>query len=295
MLLAIDETRSVSAAALKLGLSQPAASNCLGRLRTALDDPLFVRSRDGMRPTRFATEILPGIRQNFEGLLATIGHEPHFEAASSTRMFRLSMSDLGEIVFLPKLVQHLMTVAPNLGIRNVQVPVPSLEASLESGAVDLALGMIDIAGHGIRSETLFHETYVPIAGRDVTETAERIEELSTFRLVVPVPLATYASDLIQTMKKAGLMQHIKLQTASFGVLPQVLQSGEFVAIVPRQLAMSLQESLDLRIFPIEITPTNTATRMVWSGHSESDPGMIWLRNTITDLFHHGSMPNPKLA
>lgn len=284
MLVTLAETRSVSQAGTQLGLSQPAASNALSRLRQALGDPLFVRTNAGMVPTPFAETILPDVIRHLGGIFEALGFQAQFDPAQSKRTFRLSMSGLGEIVFLPPLVARVMAEAPFVGIRNVPVSVADLPEALESGEVDLAIGMIDVAGRGVRTLALFEETYVAVAGPDFDRNLDGIGDLRNERLVVSAPAASYASDLVDVLTSNGLADNVALQLGNFGALPHLLKSTPLVAIVPRQYAKLLEASGQARLLPVEIAPQQASARLVWSRKNENDPGFMWLRQIMVSLF-----------
>ena len=111
---AVLQERSVTAAAGRLGLTQPAVSNALARLRTLLGDALFVRTTVGMEATPFARGVAEPVRQALALLDSALAHGPGFEPASATRAFRFYMSDLGQIEFLPPLIERVQRAAPGV-------------------------------------------------------------------------------------------------------------------------------------------------------------------------------------
>ena len=119
-------------------------------------------------------------------------------------------------------------------------PLSELPTSLEKGETDLAIGMININGQGIRSVTLFEEEYVAIVGSGHLCLPKTIDDLKQARLVVSAPAATYGKDLNDNLARAGLIDNIVLRLSHFGALPMLLHEIDLVAIVPRQLAVELQ-------------------------------------------------------
>ena len=118
-LVAIEETRNVSRAAERLGVSQPRVSTALGRLRAHFNDPLFVRTSRGMDPTPRALALVPAAREALNRIERGLLDTPHFDPANATGTFSIALSDVGEIVFLPRLLQALATTAPNANLRSV--------------------------------------------------------------------------------------------------------------------------------------------------------------------------------
>src|SRR5438477_8498425 len=132
----------VTAAAGRLRLTQPAVSNALARLRKLFGDPLFVRTQSGMDPTPFARELADPVRQALALLESALAHGPGFDPASATRAFRFYMSDLGQIEFLPPLIERMQQRAPGVRLEAVALEVDGIAASLASGTLDLAVGFL---------------------------------------------------------------------------------------------------------------------------------------------------------
>src|SRR3954462_13627074 len=134
--------KSVTGAAAGLGLTQPAVSNALARLRTLFDDPLFVRTPSGMEATPFGRGLAEPVRQALALLESALAHGPGFDPASSTRAFRFYMSDLGQIEFLPPLVERVQASAPGVRLEAAGLDIEDIGAALAAGALDLAVGFL---------------------------------------------------------------------------------------------------------------------------------------------------------
>src|SRR6059058_1511154 len=143
---AVLRERGVTPAAAGLGLTQPAVSNALARLRGLLGDPLFVRTPNGMDATPFARELAEPVRQALALLDAALAHGPGFDPASATRAFRFYMSDLGLIEFLPPLIERVEARAPGVRLEAVALDVEDIAGALASGTLDLAVGFLPALG-----------------------------------------------------------------------------------------------------------------------------------------------------
>jgi DNA-binding transcriptional LysR family regulator len=139
---AVLHERSVTAAAKRLRLTQPAVSNALARLRALFDDALFVRTAEGMDASPFARELAEPVRQALALLEAALAHGPGFDPATSTRAFRFYMSDLGQIEFLPPLVERAQKMAPGVRLEAVAMEVEDIGNALAAGSLDLAVGFL---------------------------------------------------------------------------------------------------------------------------------------------------------
>lgn len=282
MFVALSQTGSVSQAGAQLGLSQPAASNALARLRQAIGDPLFIRTGNGMVPTPFAETVLPDITRHLDGIFGTLGHQTRFDPAHSKRTFRLSLSGLGEVVFLPRLFERVFAEAPDVRLHNAPVPATELPEALERGRVELAIGMIDTTDRRIRALPLFQDSYIAIAGPGYEGQPQTLEDLRSERLVITAPAATYATDLGDVLSRTGLSENVTLQLGNFGALPLLLDAQPLVAIVPSQYGDLLQATGQARLLPVEIATQNASIKLVWHQRAESDPAFAWLQQIAID-------------
>src|SRR5213078_3956150 len=139
---AVLREKGVTPAAVGLGLTQPAVSNALSRLRGVLGDPLFVRTATGMDATPFARELAEPVRQALALLDSALAHGPGFDPATATRAFRFYMSDVGQVEFLPPLVERVQRVAPGVKLEAVAVDIEDIADALGSGALDVAVGFL---------------------------------------------------------------------------------------------------------------------------------------------------------
>ena len=171
VLCAVYRTGSVTEAGRQLALSQPATSNALARLRGHFGDELFVRSPRGLHPTRLAQRIAPELIAQLRALEATVTASDTFEPPSSHEHWRLSMSDLGEMMFLPALARALREHAPHCRLSNLPVPAPQVGAALVAHEIDLAIGILQPGPRGIDHELLFEEPFVALSGAHWTPPA----------------------------------------------------------------------------------------------------------------------------
>jgi hypothetical protein len=130
---ALLRERSVTRAAAEVGLSQGAMSHGLNRLRTFFEDPLFIKTSAGMQPTEKAVLLGTTVTEVMTALRQRVVSQARFDPASARRTFVISMTDMGELVFLPPLIRRLRKVAPDCAVRSVQVPLEQIEATLAAG------------------------------------------------------------------------------------------------------------------------------------------------------------------
>lgn len=284
LLIAIDDTGSVSQAGEVLGLSQPASSNALARLRAALGDPLFIRSRNGMVPTALVAGMLPEVRLHLGALQGLLEGGGQFEPMRSRRVFNISLSGLGETVFLPRLATSVMRAAPHVRIANPAMPLIELGTALQRGTADLALGMFEVGGTGIRSLQLSEERYVAVAGPGMTQRPRSLDELRKHRLIVPAPASTFGGDVGEVLARNGLADNVVLRLGDFGALSELLRTLAVLAVVPREYARQLEAAGHAEDLGIVLAGRRTHINMVWHARSDADKGCVWLRELVEELF-----------
>lgn len=296
VLVAIHRTGSVTQAGKLLALSQSATSNALARLRSFFNDQLFVRSPDGLKPTRLCEQIAPRVVAQLLALEVLVTGHQAFDPATSDMHWRLSMSDLGELLFLPKLAGAIRSHAQHAHLSNVSVPSTNVAAALESREIDLAIGILQTRHRGIRSELLFQEHYVAIAApqwRPVTGRSGRHlsrEQLAQAAFVVASPTATFHHSVEHMLQRLKLGDRIVLRARHFGALAELALSTDLLSIVPEMYAKNLQERYEFRVWGIPDVPAYEV-HQVWHSSTDDDPAHQWMREQVKRLFKRATLAN----
>lgn len=300
VLAAIHRTGSVTAAGKSLSLSQSATSNALARLRRFFNDDLFVRSPAGLQPTRLCETVAPAVLAQLRALEALVtGHED-FVPTTSEMHWKLSLSDLGEMLFLPALAAALRTQAPHGHLSNISVAAADVATALETRDIDCAIGILQPRQRGIRSELLFREQYVAVTSRQWRPASGRAasslssEQLGGAALVVASPTATFHSSVEQMLVKMKLADRIVLRARHFGALPELAGSTDLLAIVPDMYARSLGERYDLRVWRLPQAP-RYEVHLVWHASTDREPAQQWLRALVKGLFLRRQARSPPAA
>jgi DNA-binding transcriptional LysR family regulator len=289
VLAAIHRTGSVTHAGRSLSLSQSATSNALARLRRFFDDDLFVRSPAGLQPTRLCESLAPAVLAQLRVLEGLVTGRDHFDPATSDMHWKLSLSDLGEMLFLPSLAAALRQRAPSGHLSNVSVAAADVATALESRDIDCAVGILQPRQQGIRAQLLFREQYVAITSptwRPASGRAGRslsAAQLAQSSLVVASPTATFHSSVEQMLVKMKLADRIVLRARHFGALPELAQSTDLLAIVPDMYAANLGKRYDLRTWRLPQAPFYDV-HMVWHASTTQDPAQRWMRALVHELF-----------
>ncbi|HLT28304.1 MAG TPA: LysR family transcriptional regulator [Zeimonas sp.] len=284
VLVAIARFRSVTEAGRHLALSQPATSNALARLRAAFGDPLFVRAAGALMPTPLAARIAPLVERQLQELAAALAAPEAFEPASSAIEWRLSLSDLGEIVFLSAIVAMLRREAPHTRLTNASVPVERVADALARREIDLAVGILEPRQAGLRSELLFRERYVALGRADHPREWRTRRGFAQAPLVVASPTATHHADIAERLERHRLHDGIVVRARHFSTLPDLVEGAGLVAVVPEMFARIAAKGRALATWPLPLDAPSYDVCMVWHGGSDDDGAQRWLRAKVLELF-----------
>jgi len=282
----IFQEQHISSVAKRLNLSQPAVSNALARLRRTFDDALFVRTKDGMRPTPFAEQLAEPIRQALNSLTEAMNVKEAFDAASSTRSFEIALTDVAELYFMPRLIQHCISEAPGVIIRTRRSNSLDLMSEMGSGRIDLAIGAFRDVSDALFQRRLFRQPYVilmreqhPLAGQ--TLTLKRY--LSARHLMVDSGESPH--DRINLdLEKAGVMQQVKFSVPHFTSVPYIIANSDLLVTVPKKLADSVALPFNLIYRPAPLRLPDLQTNIFWHRRYHQDQGNLWLRNLVSEIF-----------
>ena len=290
VLCAVYRSGSVTEAGRQLSLSQPATSNALARLRSSFGDALFVRSPSGLHPTRLAQRIAPLVMAHLHGLELALASGDGFDPASGRVHWRLSLSDLGEMMFLTPLARALRSESPHSQVSNVSVDATQVSAALEGREIDLAIGILLPEHGGIASESLFHEHFVAITGSQWRPAVGRAgkglsaRQLAVASLAVAAPTATFHGSVEQMLTRLKLNDRAVVRARHYGALPELVTCTDLMAIVPQMFANSLAPRYAVRVWELPGHGPHYNVRMVWHQSATNDAAHAWLRERVRRLF-----------
>jgi DNA-binding transcriptional LysR family regulator len=283
---AIATEGNVTVAGERIGLSQPAMSNALARLRELFDDPLFVRTPRGMRPTPFAQQLTPPVREALRLIQGALQQHAGFEPKSSANTFRFHMSDIGEMVFLPGLLARVKRDAPGVKIEVVRIPIKDVHAALEAGELDLAVGFLPGLTTGMRQQSLFREHYVCMLRADHPVVGAKISA-KQFRAATHV-LVSYAGTghqvIEETFVSEGLADRIAVRVPHFLVVPMILARTDLIVTVPSRVAAVFARLGNFKVLPLPLSMPSFEVRLHWHQRFHQDPANRWLREVMTELY-----------
>ena len=293
---AVFETKSVSVAADRLQLSQSATSHAISRLRKQLGDPLFVRTAGGMQATPFAEQLAKPVGEALESLRDSVRSAREFEPGSTRRRFKIYLSDIGQVLFLPKLLGYLTVHAPGATLKVPPVPMRDAHLALESGEVDLAVGHFNTLVAGFHQKKLFREHYVCVVRprhpnfRDgMSVTAFEASDHAV------ADSSGMAHELLErALTRYGIRRSLRLVVPEFMVLPLIIENSDLLVVMPSRLAEQFARLIPLQILPLPVNVSSYDIQIYWHERYHHDPANRWLRAAVAALFadRAGSPPEP---
>ena len=281
----IYKTGNVTRAADNLGLPQSTVSIALGKLRKHFGDHLFSRTTRGMEPTPHAQDVIADVRATIAALEHALSHRVVFDAANETRQFKLCLTDISEVVLLPKLLNYLSREAPGICL-DISKISPDTPRDLEDGETDLAVGFMPHLEAGFYQQKLFDQNFVCLAALEhprihavltreafINERHLSVKSSGTGHFIVDKILA-----------QEGIQYKTVLQLPSYLGVARIVAQTTFIAIVPEKfgLAMEARESLQLLAPPVPLP--NFSVKQHWHERYHADPASRWLRQTLALLF-----------
>ncbi|MDB5777210.1 MAG: LysR family transcriptional regulator [Herbaspirillum sp.] len=282
----VFQERGVSPVAKRLQLSQPTVSNALARLRRTFGDELFVRTASGLQPTPFAEELAEPVALALQHIARALNRSEPFDPATSKRRFTLAMSDVGEVYFMPSLIERCGVLAPGVQIGTVRARAVDMKEGMETGRIDLAVGAFDNLSAGLYQRRLFIQAYVsmfrrghPFEGRAVT-----LKEFVAAQHLMVASTENPYERINQTLKKAGIWKNGASQVPHFVAVPYIVSTTDLVVTVPKKLADSAAGPFNLATIKPPLRLPTLQTNIFWHRRFNQDDGNQWLRNLLFDTF-----------
>jgi DNA-binding transcriptional LysR family regulator len=285
--IAVFENRNVGLAAVSLEMSQPGLSIALNRMRKLLKDPLFEKQAHGVSPTQRAKDIYASVK-SIVNAIETEVLQPKVFDPSQPRLFNISLSDIGEAIYLPAIVNELEKVSAGVSIRSVSLPPVMLRAALGEGEVDLAAGYFpDIKTNeflhrriGLHSFTCIMRVDHPLSKRPMT-----LEDYLSARHVAVRSSGRSHEVFEDFLNEQKMFRPVSLVTAHFMSLPIIISRTNFIATVPQAIADFYMSQGNLAEARLPFKPPVLQGNLYWSKKLNQDPANIWLRHVLTRAFN----------
>lgn len=285
---ALLKFRSVSRAADELGVSQPALSQALSKLRRLFDDQLFVRTSEGMTPTPSAIALAVPLLEIVRIYREKIQPRRLFDPNVSDRTFSIAASDIGELIFIPELMKTLVDRAPGIRLRTNQLEGGSLLDSLQSGDVDIAIGGFPRLEAGIHERSIYTEHYVCLVREGHPTIQEQLTKeafLSGTHILVEAHSIGHIHLRAERILRDRISpDRIKAISQSFLLSTLMLPSTDCILTVPSQVAAKLAGLLRLQVFSSPLDLERFDVKLLWHERFHNDPAHQWLRALIAGLF-----------
>ena len=282
---AIVKDRNVTAAARRVGLSQPAMSSALARLRKTFNDPLFVRTGRGMQPTPYAQMLAPPIQRACELVANSLEIDTSFDPLSATCTFQFYMTDIGEAVFLPKLLSAVAERAPRVKVKVLRIPEHGEQAAMAAGDVDLAVGFFPDLRAGFFQQRLYLDEFVCLLRADHPRAKGPIS-IKQFTEMRHAVIATAGTGHEAAVERAVAKHRlpVALTIPQFMAVPVIVSQTDYIVTVPRRLALAFASFPGIKMIDSPIKIPAFEIKQHWHERYHHDPANRWIRALIAEIF-----------
>ncbi|MCL6414811.1 LysR family transcriptional regulator [Aestuariirhabdus sp. Z084] len=266
-----------------VGITQPAVSNALSRLRDTFDDQLFIRSSQGMVPTPLAQNIIGPIRQSLQLMRNSVQHGDEFIPASTDKLFRFSMGDLTEALFLPAMFSRMAKVAPKVRIESFQVKRREASKELASGRLDFVIEANLPLDEQLHHVQLYEERYVCVLrqGHPLATDALTPEQYLSLDHIQVSSRRSGLGYVDLALGKLGLQRRIALRANYNLMAANVIKASDMALTIPYSLVAN-DPGLKVLELPFKgVDPLQC--HLYWHGNAEHDPAGVWMREFLISM------------
>jgi len=280
---ALQAERAVTRAASRIGLSQPAMSHALSRLRDLFSDDLFVRTPGGMEPTARAREIAPLVSSAIEQIEAALNLGAGFDPATSTVSFTAGMGEYAEVALVGRLAEAFSKAAPHAILRLLSLHGGDAAEQLERGAIDVAVAHLRNMPPTIERTLLFHDPFVVVArkGHPITQNPLTVEAYASQDHVLVSPRGVTEGALDRLLVDYGQRRRVALLVATYLAVPAALAHSDLIATVPSRVATLIAAHAEIATLPLPMDHAATVS-MAWHRRTTSEPAQAWFRRLLQE-------------
>ncbi|MFC0322147.1 LysR family transcriptional regulator [Gallibacterium melopsittaci] len=276
------EEKSVSKAAQKLSVTQPAMSGALMRLRESFDDPLFVRVQRGVQPTNRALELAPKVK-NILSEAELLLQPTNFDPKTAEMTVRFVCTDYSMRAVIVPFLQLLKQQAPNIKVAVLAILDSSVQKQLEQNIIDFAIVTPDFKAPDVYAKHLYDEQYVCAVRSDHPIAKQSKLSLKQFCQLDQALVSYYGGHFTgitdEALTKLGLKRNVVLSVQNFIVLPEILQHSDLLAVVPKRLVTNLDR---IKLFEPPLEIQGFSKMLVWHERTHRDPAFQWLREKVVE-------------
>jgi DNA-binding transcriptional LysR family regulator len=286
---ALQRTHSVTLAGEQLCISQSGVSNALRRLRDAFGDELFVRTDSGMLPTPLAESMAEPIQAALQQIRQTIENRGCFDAANSTRHFRLALSDVGQMSLLPSLLSYFDKYAPNITLETVPLSRHGVAEQMSGGEIDLAIGAARPLGAGFSRHRFRGLRFVCLVSKNhpTIRGSISLEQFLQASFIEYEPTGGsyghFREHADRLFKQKNIQRRVSVKMAYLSGIDSIIASSDRIAVVTEALVtcMDLDKTVQVIGLPFDI-PTLDVT-LQWHERINKDPAQAWLHKAIIQV------------
>lgn len=274
--------RSVTAAARRMGIGQPAMSNALARLRDMFGDPLLIRTSSGLQPTGRALDLVEPVSRILAELREEVFSTRGFDPATDRRTFRIGLSDQAEAAIMQDVLQVVRRDAPGIRVVARSVEMRFGAELLATGAIDLAVGYVPEVEASLEAATLYHETFVCLfdARACGVDPPLSLDDYAALPHILVSLRGEPFGHLDELLQAAGRRRDVVYTTPHFLAVPFLLHGFRAVSALPRRLAENCAEAAGLAVCPVPLPSKGYDIRMAWHRRTGSDAAQAWLREVV---------------
>jgi DNA-binding transcriptional LysR family regulator len=248
-----------------------------------------------MEPTPYALQLAEPIAYALNTIHSSLNERTVFDAATSTRRFTLGLSDIGEVNFLPQIVQRLAQVAPKVSISTLRTRHENMAEAMETGSVDIAMGTLSDLRAGFFQRRLFKQRYVVMfrKGHPLDKGAITPEEYAAAEHLVVVPPGSLHALVNESIERRGIQRNVRLSVGHFVAVGHILGSGtnDLVATVPVTYAERCTAPFNLAWVEHPVPLPDFSVNLFWHAKFHREAGNKWLRNLLVEIFaEEGAAP-----
>ena len=279
------EERSVTRAAQRLGITQPALSNALTRLRAVMRDPLFIRERYGIQPTALALELAPAIAKALATIDDIVVGQQEFDPARAERLITIAPNSYVEFVLVPAIVARLRAVAPGIRLRLTPYGSDVVETGVVSGDTAMVLGRIVDAPDNLVVQHLMDDGLACVVRADHPEIADTMsrEQYESLKHVNMQPPGRLRAGLFQALERQGLKREVAVSVTHFLAIPELIAVTNYCSTLPKLICRHLASDPRLKNVPSPVDLGTFPVQMAWHVRYRNDPAHRWLRSLIADV------------
>jgi DNA-binding transcriptional LysR family regulator len=283
--LALMQERSVTRAAERLGITQPALSNSLNRLRDILHDPLFIRERYGMQPTAKAEELAPVIMEAISQLDSLVLGQQAFDPMQSNMLVTIAPNSYVEYVLIPAVVARLQALAPGIKLRITPYGNDLAETGVISGTTALVMGRFVDPPDNLVVQYLMDDSLACVVRTDHPDIGDTITktQYETMKHVNVMPPGKMRAGLFQALDRHGLKREVVVSVTHFLSVPEVIATTDYCTTLPSQICRRLQGDKRLKILATPVDLGTFPIDMAWHVRYRHDPAHRWLRTMIEEV------------